>query len=149
MRIVALIITLLTCLAACEPTPSHSVRIATFNVAMGLEEFGQLGQALANGNYPRLQQLAAILQDVRPDIVLLNEFDFDPMVDAATLFNDNYLAHGPAPIYYPYHFRAPVNTGMGSGLDLDWTAKPVGPQTPGDSGDFRASTGCWCCRATR
>ena len=141
MRMVALLITLLTCLAACEPTPSHSVRIATFNVAMGLEESGQLGQALANGNDTRLQQLAAILQEVRPDIVLLNEFDFDPMVDAATLFNDNYLAHGQDPIHYPYHFRAPVNTGMDSGLDLDGDGKTAGPGDAWGFGQFPGQYG--------
>ena len=116
MRMLALLIILLVCLVGCEP--SHSVRIATFNVAMGLEESGQLGQALANGNDPRLQQLAAILQEVHPDIALLNEFDFDPMVDAATLLNDNYLAHGQDPIHYPYHFQAPV-----TGCGVFWPAR--------------------------
>ena len=114
---VTLFLISLICLGGCEPaTP---LRIATFNVAMGLEVPGLLGQALAGGEDPRLQQLAAIVQEVRPDILLLNEFDFDPAVDAARLLNDNYLAHGPDPIHYPYHFRAPVNTGMDSGLDLD------------------------------
>ena len=116
---------------------------------MGLEEHGQLGRVLAAGDDQRLRQLAAILQEVRPDIVLLNEFDFDPAVDAATLFNDNYLAHGPDPIHYPYHFRAPVNTGMDSGLDLDGDGTTGGPGDAWGSGSFRASTGCWCCRATR
>ena len=124
MRIVPTFIILLVCLGGCEP--SHSVRIATFNVAMGLEESGQLGRALGSDIDPRLRQVAAILQKVRPDIVLLNEFDFDPAVDAATLFNNNYLAHGQDPIHYPYHFRAPVNTGIDSGLDLDVDGKTGG-----------------------
>ena len=139
MRIVALLIILLVCLGGCEPV--HSIRIATFNVAMGLEESGQLGQALANGSDPRLQQLAAILQEVRPDIVLLNEFDFDPMVDATTLFNDIYLAHGQDPIHYPYHFRAPVNTGMDSGLDLDGDGKTGGPGDAWGFGQFPGQYG--------
>ena len=141
MRMVALFITLLTCLAACEPTPSHSVRIATFNVAMGLEESGQLGRALGSDNDPRLRQVAAILQKVRPDIVLLNEFDFDPAVDAATLFNNNYLAHGQDPIHYPYHFRAPVNTGMDSGLDLDGDGETGGPGDAWGFGQFPGQYG--------
>jgi len=139
MRFVALLIVLLICLGGCEP--AHSVRIATFNIAMGLEESGQLGQALASGTDPRLQQVAAILQEVRPDIVLLNEFDYDPAVDAATLFNDNYLAHGQAPIHYPYHFRAPVNTGMDSGLDLDGDGKTGGPGDAWGFGQFPGQYG--------
>ena len=139
MRIMALFIVLLICLGGCEP--AHSVRIATFNIAMGLEESGQLGQALASGTDPRLQQVAAILQEVRPDIVLLNEFDYDPAVDAATLLNDNYLAHGPDPIHYPYHFRASVNTGMDSGLDLDGDGKTGGAGDAWGYGQFPGQYG--------
>jgi endonuclease/exonuclease/phosphatase family metal-dependent hydrolase len=119
-----LVFSALICLVGCET--ASSIRIATFNIAMGLEEHGQLGQALIEGNDPRLQQVAEILQSVRPDIVLLNEFDYDIGVDAAGLFNDNYLARGQNPIHYPHHFRAPVNTGMDSGFDLDGDGKTGG-----------------------
>jgi endonuclease/exonuclease/phosphatase family metal-dependent hydrolase len=139
MRHVAVFIILLVCLGGCDP--AHSVRIATFNVAMGLEEPGQLGRVLAAGDDQRLQQLAAILQEVRPDIVLLNEFDFDPATDAAALFNDNYLAHGQDPIHYSYHFRAPVNTGMDSGLDLDGDGKTGGPGDAWGFGQFPGQYG--------
>ena len=139
MRIVALLIILLVCLVGCDP--AHSVRVATFNVAMGLPEPGQLGRVLAAGEDQQLQQVAAILQEVRPDIVLLNEFDFDPATDAAALFNDNYLAHGPDPIHYPYHFRAPVNTGMDSGLDLDLDGKTGGAGDAWGFGQFPGQYG--------
>jgi hypothetical protein len=98
------------------------LRIATFNVAMGLQAEHQLGQALSHGQDLRLHQLAEILQRVRPDIVLLNEFDYDPTFEAADLFNANFLAvsqNGQQAIEYPYSFRAPVNTGLDSGMDLD------------------------------
>lgn len=115
---VALIALFLT--AACES--ASTVRVATFNIAMGLEEPGQMGRALTAGNDTRLEQVAAILQRVRPDIVLLNEFDYDPDIDAAGLLNDHYLARS-----YPYHYRAPVNTGVDSGLDLDGDGNTGGP----------------------
>jgi endonuclease/exonuclease/phosphatase family metal-dependent hydrolase len=113
-----------------------SVRIATFNIAMGMEEPGALSAALAGGTDPRLRLVAEILQRVRPDIVLLNEFDYDPAVDAAALFNDNYLAGahgGQQPIRYAHHFRAPVNTGVDSALDLDGDGAAGGP---GDAWGF-------------
>ena len=111
-------------------------RIATFNIAMGLDHAGQLSEALASGSDERLQQVAEILQRVRPDIVLFNEFDYDPAVDAAALLNRNYLArpqNGQEPIEYPFHFRAPVNTGVDSGADLDGDGKTGGP---GDAWGF-------------
>ena len=134
-----LIFTLLICLGSCEAAPP--VRVATFNIAMGLEEPGQLGRALAGGTDARLQQVAQILQTVRPDIVLLNEFDFDPAVDAARLFNDNFLADGDNPLHYPYRFQAPVNTGIDSGLDLDGDGKTSGAGDAWGFGQFPGQYG--------
>jgi hypothetical protein len=119
--------------AAASP---EAVRIATFNVAMGLDEPGELAAALATGDDRRLQQVAEILQRVRPDIVLLNEFDHDPAIDAAALLHAHYLTRpqdGQAPIAYAYHFRAPLNTGVDSGLDLDGDGAIGGP---GDAWGF-------------
>jgi len=120
------------------------VRLATFNIAMGLEQSGMLGEALDSGKDRRLAQAAEILQRVRPDIVLLNEFDFDPEVDAATLLNANYLArsqNGQAPIHYPYHFREAVNTGVDSGHDLDADGKTGGPGDAWGFGNFPGQYG--------
>ena len=122
----------------------HHLRVATFSIAMGLEQPEQLSRALASGSEKRLRQVAEILQRVRPDIVLLNEFDYDPGIDAATLFNTNYLAHGQNgqdAIHYPYHFRAPVNTGVDSGLDLDGDGKTGGPGDAWGFGQFPGQYG--------
>ena len=125
-------------LAACGPlcAAPATVRIATFNVAMGLDRPGALAAALNAGDDERLRQLAAILQQVRPDVMLLNEFDDDPAVDAAALLQAHYLAQsqeGRAPITYGYAFRAAVNTGVDSGLDLDGDGRTGGP---GDAWGF-------------
>jgi endonuclease/exonuclease/phosphatase family metal-dependent hydrolase len=139
MRRTVLIAIALCCLAACSPAAESAapqVRLATFNAAMGLAGPGQLAAALQSGEDPRLRQLAEILQRVRPDIVLLNELDFDPAVDPAALLNERYLRHGrngQQPIRYPHHFRAPVNTGVDSGLDLDGDSATGGP---GDAWGF-------------
>ena len=108
------------------------VRVATFNIAMGFEEAGEMAEALESGDHERLRMVADILQRVRPDIVLLNEFDYDPSIDAAGLFQKNYLdeaSAGREAVDYPWHFRAAVNTGVDSGLDLD------GDGRTGDPGD--------------
>ena len=46
--------------------PAHTLRFATFNVAMGLEQPGELTENLQSGNDKRLQKLAEIIQRVRP-----------------------------------------------------------------------------------
>ena len=136
-------------LSACDnpgrsQADSVNLRIATFNIAMGLEKEGQLGQSLSHGSDPRLQQLAEILQRVRPDIVLLNEFDYDPGVEAAKLLNVNYLArshNGQQAIHYPYSFRAAVNTGIDSGLDLDSDGQQGEPEDAFGYGAFPGQYG--------
>lgn len=119
------------CLAqACEPQPTDAeevsemirYRFATFNIAMGLSEPGMMAAALQTTEDARLESLAAVLQTVRPDVVLLNEFDYDPTIDAAGLLNRNYLERagdGREPLSYPYSLYPPVNTGVDSGFDLD------------------------------
>jgi endonuclease/exonuclease/phosphatase family metal-dependent hydrolase len=146
MRSVAPLFILLTALVVCSTANAapNDLRIATFNIAMGLQEEGQLGQNLANGQEPRLQQVAEILQRVRPDIVVLNEFDYDPDYDAADLFNEHYLAkswNGQQTIRYPYSYRGPVNTGMDSGLDLDGNGKTGDPQDAWGYGSFPGQYG--------
>jgi endonuclease/exonuclease/phosphatase family metal-dependent hydrolase len=127
---------MILCLGACGHAGATELRVASFNVAMGLDAHGDLAAALEGGADQRLRQLAEILQRLQPDIVLLNEFDFDPAVDVHGLLERNYLAHAQGdaqPIGYPYSFRAPVNTGLDSGLDLDGDGDTAGP---GDAWGF-------------
>ena len=66
------------------------------------------------------QNVAETIQRVDPDVLLINEFDYDPR--AVDLFRDNYLAvphHGSTPVDYPYAYIAPSNTGVPSGFDLN------------------------------
>lgn len=115
-------------LAACHATApvatepaAVSVRVATFNTSLYSEQAGGLVARLEAGD-ERARKVAAIVQRQRPDIVLLNEFDYDPEGHAADLFQRDYLGvgqHGEAAITYPYRYLAPVNTGVPSGLDLD------------------------------
>ena len=113
-------------LAACAAAPAPSVepvslRVATFNTSLFDEAHGGLAERLDLGDEDA-RRIAATLQHLRPDIVLLNEFDYDPSGRTADLFQQRYLQvgqYGQAPITYPYRYLAPVNTGLPSGLDLD------------------------------
>jgi hypothetical protein len=110
------------------------VRFATFNASLNRAAAGQLvGDLSAPLNPPsadtalqaRRQQaanVAEIIQRTRPDVLLINEFDFVEGGVAANLFQQNYLGvsqTGAQPITYPYRYVAPSNTGIQSGFNLD------------------------------
>ena len=105
------------------------VRVATYNTSLYSEQAGGLVARLRAGDQAA-RNVAAVLQRVRPDVVLLNEFDYDAAGEAATLFQRRYLeqpqAGGGEPLHYPYRYLAPVNTGVPSGLDLDRDGKVGG-----------------------
>lgn len=124
MRNVLAALIALVALACSEPETAArpAMRVATFNVAMGLNSAGELQQKLRGGDDDKLMKVAAIIQQVRPDILLLNEFDFQEGTDSAGLFIRYYLnvsQEGGQPIDYRWTYSGPVNTGDPSGLDLD------------------------------
>ena len=103
-----------------EENPKQ-IRFATFNIAMGLESEDELYNRLVSAEDDALKKVASVIQQVRPDVLLLNEFDWYEL-DATYLFIDNYLdkpQFGNAPISYEHTLSGAVNTGSVSGLDLD------------------------------
>lgn len=105
------------------PAPTQgALRIATYNASLNSDEAGGLMQRL-QGEDDDARKVAAVLQQVRPDIVLINEFDYVADGSAADLFQRRWLerpqAGGGDALHYPYRYLAPVNTGVQSGLDLD------------------------------
>jgi hypothetical protein len=99
-----------------------AVRFATFNASLNRNEAGQLVTDLSTPDNAQAKAVAEVIQRVRPDVLLINEFDFVEQQQALKLFRDNYLAvghNGAAPINYPYAYVAPSNTGIPSGFDLN------------------------------
>lgn len=112
------------------------VRFATFNASLNRNNAGELGADLAVPGDMQPDAVAEIIQRTRPDVLLINEFDFDPA--ALADFQTNYLSvpHGDAaPIVYPYTYIAPSNTGVYSGYDLD-NSGAAGDFVPNDSFGF-------------
>ena len=126
-----------------------TVRYATFNASLNRYRDGQLVEELADPSLrpagdAQVRTVAEIIQRVRPDVLLVNEFDFDDEGRrgsslAARLFQENYLSesqNGARPIHYRYRFTAPSNTGIPSGHDLDNNGQVVTtPGTPGYGND--------------
>ncbi|MCD4534453.1 endonuclease/exonuclease/phosphatase family protein [Nocardioides sp. cx-169] len=99
-----------------------TVRFQTFNASLNRARAGELVEDLATREDPQAAAVAEIIQRTRPDVLLLNEFDYVPGGAAVDLFREHYLevAQGGArPIHYRYAYVAPSNTGVPSGHDLD------------------------------
>ena len=102
--------------------PPDPVRFATFNASLNRLSAGQLITDLSTPANAQAQAVAEIIQRTRPDVLLVNEFDYDAAGAAVSFFQDNYLAvpqGGAAAIDYPYTYAAPSNTGIPSGRDLN------------------------------
>ena len=130
-RLPALTVALALLCGGCAQTPERTatmpdaaspLRLATYNTSLYSDETGGLIAEL-EGDSAHARKIAAVLQQVRPDLVLLNEFDFDDAHRAADLFQKRYLEvaqdGGGEPLHFAYRYLAPVNTGVQSGLDLD------------------------------
>jgi hypothetical protein len=115
------------------PSGSHAteIRVASFNVSMEGSNYGAreaagdgvLATILSEGTNAQVKNIAAVIQRTRPDIILLNEFDYIANAEnGVKLFLTQFLNRaqtGSEPIDYPYYFLAPVNTGEASPFDLD------------------------------
>jgi Endonuclease/Exonuclease/phosphatase family len=155
---IALGLGLLTSFFPFFPAMASSFRIATFNTSLSPNGQNQLIQALAKTssdpeyNTPgtltyQARQIAEVIQRIDPDIILLNEFNYDPTnpTGAATLFQQNFLSVGqnvsgsatPANsiaftefFVRPDNTTNPFNTGIFSGFALNVQQGGPIPQPP-------------------
>jgi hypothetical protein len=127
----------------------HQVRFATFNASLNRFNAGDLINDLSTPDNAQAQTIAEIIQRTRPDVLLINEFDYDDQGApndslAAALFQENYLGvsqNGADPIHYPYRFVAPSNTGIPSGFDFNNDGVVGGPDDAFGFGFFPGQYG--------
>ncbi|MEO0475899.1 MAG: endonuclease/exonuclease/phosphatase family protein [Planctomycetota bacterium] len=120
--LIAFLLLCLLGLPGCSFLSEPTVRIATFNTALSRGEEGQLHLEFAQGGNQQAKLVAEVLQRTRPDIVLLQEVDYDPTGQAYVDFQRNYLSvsqNGAEPITYEHVYAPPVNTGVLADVDLD------------------------------
>lgn len=122
--------------AAPEPP---AIRVATFNAYLNRPAEGQLIADLSDPDDPQAKAVAEIVQRAAPDVLLLQEVDYDAGGRAVALLQENYLGvsqNGAEPASYPYVFLGATNTGLPSGRDLDRSGTVVGaPGADGYGGD--------------
>ncbi|GAA5150302.1 endonuclease/exonuclease/phosphatase family protein [Nocardioides marinquilinus] len=122
----------------------QEVRFQTFNASLNRAAAGELVADLSTPDDPQAAAVAEIVQRTRPDVLLLNEFDYVPGGEAVDLFRENYLEvghHGAAPIEYRYAYVAPSNTGVPSGYDLDNNGTVGGGNDAFGFGEFEGQYG--------
>lgn len=125
----------------CKKSEDHventEIRFATFNVSMESENY--LGRnaeevsaqvlidSLATGKSKHIKNIAKIIQQVRPDVILLNEFDYiENPKEGVEQFLEAYLnvnQEGTEAIDYPYYFYSTSNTGIKSPFDFNGDGK--------------------------
>ena len=130
--------------ASAEADVHPTVRFATFNASLNRFNAGDLVSDLSTPNNAQAKVIAEIIQRTRPDVLLINEFDFVEDGVAAELFRDNYLSvsqNGADPIEYDYYFVAPSNTGIPSGFDLNNNGVVAGPDDAFGFGFFPGQFG--------
>ncbi len=120
-----------------EELYEDTLRFASFNVSMSGNTEGQIAEQMENANqYTRYKRIAAIIQKVRPDVLVLMEFDFDSTGQSLKNFNEQLLNVAQAQdeaIDYPYMMQFTSNTGLNSGVDIDENNRI---EVPGDAFGF-------------
>lgn len=112
---------------------ARTIRVATYNVALSQSSQNELSASLRTGTFAPALSVAEVIQIVQPDVLLINEFDFDDFGTGATRLNDRFFnvsQNGRPAQDYPYRYVAESNTGLPSGFDLDNNG--VTDTTPGD-----------------
>jgi Endonuclease/Exonuclease/phosphatase family len=122
------------------------IRIATYNASLNRASQGKLAEDLKSRD-KQIIAIATVVRAVRPDILLVNELDYDSNVDHAHLLNENFftvkeldqLGNPSWPL--PNHFSASVNTGIPSEMDLNSDGKIEGAEDAFGYGKFPGQYG--------
>ena len=139
-----------TCSLHSANTKEHSldvggvIRFATYNVALNRKNAGDLIAELKDEKASKIAQIAEVIQRIKPDVILLNEVDYDEHGQAIKLLQQNYLGvsqnRTPA-ITYPHVYLGPVNTGLESPCDLNQDGKIALPDDGYGYGAFPGQYG--------
>jgi len=119
---------------------SDPLRIATYNASLNRSGPGLLLRAIEKNKDAQIKNVIGIIQHIRPDILLINEIDWDVENRAAKAFISA-LNSGDAPIHYPHFFTSEPNSGRLSGFDLNNDGKVGGPNDAFGYGKFPGQYG--------
>jgi len=127
-------------------TPTSTIRLALFNIReLSSDKIADVDRS-GIGRDPQLRAAAAIIRQIRPDILVVNEIDHrlesgeHGLEWNARRFAEAYLATGPGSIGFPFSFAAANNTGRLTGIDFDGDGHI---STPSDRGARTFGNDCF------
>lgn len=92
------------------------VRIATFNTELARNGPGLLLRDILSEEDPQAEAVARVIAQAQPDIIALQDIDYDHDLAAVQALSDRIAHHG---LNLRYIFALRPNAGMVTGLDLD------------------------------
>lgn len=142
-RLLKQALAVLFCLTISSNAAAENLRVATFNASLNRNGPGILLKDLMSDKDTEIEAISEIIRTVRPDILLINEFDYDATDEAARQFVTRLKNAGPTTrgISYDHMFSAPSNTGLASGMDLDGDGQDDGPRDAFGYGRFPGQYG--------
>ncbi|WP_233489220.1 endonuclease/exonuclease/phosphatase family protein [Rhodovulum sp. 12E13] len=99
-----------------QAAAATELRLATWHVELSRDGPGLLLQDIAAGDDPQVAAVLAVLEETRPDILLLTGIDVDPGGATLSALQDALEAAGTP---FPHAFAPASNAGLPSGADLD------------------------------
>jgi len=105
---------------------------------LGRDGPGLLLRDLEKADDPQILAVQRIVARVAPDILLLNDFDYDFGGQALDVFADQLSELG---VHYPFRFARPSNAGLATGIDLDGDSRTGGPGDAQGFGGFAGAEG--------
>ncbi len=98
------------------PATAENLRIATYAAAFSRSGPGLLLRDILAGDDEQIIAATAVIAEIKPDVLLLTDIDYDLGLAALTALTAKLGDQG---IDYPYVFSLRPNSGQFTGLDLD------------------------------
>lgn len=122
-----------------------SLRLATFNISLNRKQAGQLKSDFES-NDAQIQAIATVIRLVQPDVLLVNELDYQADADnagrlASRLADAQQDLVGGSAWPMPFQYATEVNTGEPSGLDINGNGKPNEAEDAWGFGNFPGQYG--------
>lgn len=115
-----------------------TLRIATYNTELSRDGPGLLLRDIRNGRDPQATAVIEVIRALAPDILVLQNFDFDAGHAAASALQG---ALGAAGLDMPHRFLRAPNTGLPTGLDMDGDGRTGRADDAQGHGGFRGQGG--------
>lgn len=117
---------------------ADTLRVATWNAELSRDGPGLLLRDILRGDDDQAEAVAQVIAGVAPDILLLQNVDYDMGLRALTALRDLIAAQG---LRYGHMFARLPNTGMATGLDMDGDGRLGEPEDAQGHGAFAGQGG--------